>query len=143
MNEETEPFERRLSRQPLRQIPAGWRKEILGEADKVGTARRAVRGRRSAASLPDWISNLLWPHPAAWAGLAAVWLVVLAVNVSIRDRAPALAEKFTPPPEVMVELKRQQRLLAELIGPREARDADRAKPLVPRPRTESGEFVAV
>ena len=30
MNEETEQFERRLSRQPLRQIPGEWRVEIVG-----------------------------------------------------------------------------------------------------------------
>jgi len=32
MNDETEQFERRLSRQPLRQVPSEWRAEILAAA---------------------------------------------------------------------------------------------------------------
>jgi hypothetical protein len=80
---------------------------------------------------------LLWPHPKAWAGLAAVWIFIFAVNVSMRDSSPRVAEKSAPPsPEVIVELRQQQRLLAELVGPREERDADRSKPYKSRPRTE-------
>jgi hypothetical protein len=65
--------------------------------------------------------------------LAAVWIVILAVDFSVRDNSPRVAEKTVPPsPEVIAELRQQQRLLAELMGPREARDVDRPKP----PRSE-------
>ena len=38
----------------------------------------------------------------------------------MRDKTPVVAEKSAPPsPEVIVELRQQQRLLAELMGPRE------------------------
>jgi hypothetical protein len=142
-------FEQKLQRQPLRQVPAEWRGEILTAADEVGTARRAVRGRLGEASLPNWLSTLnaqlstlLWPHPKAWAGLAAVWILILAVNFSVRDQSPILAEKSSPPaPEVIVELRQQQRLLAELIGSRDTRDADRSKSFVPQPRSERAEFM--
>ena len=142
MNEEMEQFERRLSRQPLRPVPAEWREEILAAAT-AGHPSRAAR-HSFLSTLNAQLSTLLWPHPRAWAGLAAVWLVILAVDFSARDRPPAVAEKSaSPSPEVMVELRQQQRLLAELIGPRDPSDADRSKSFVPHPRSEHAEmFVA-
>jgi len=137
-------FEQKLQRQALRQIPAEWREEILKSANDAGTVRRVVRGRPRETSLPNWLSTSLWPHPKAWAGLAAVWVLILAVDFSNRDRSPVRAEKSTPPsPEVIVELKQQQRLLAELIGSRDARDADRSKQSIPRPRSEHAEILMV
>lgn len=83
------------------------------------------------------LRDLLWPHPKAWAGLAVVWILILAVDFSVRDQTPMTAEKSLPPsPEVVAELKQQQRMLAELIGARDAGDADRSKPLAPWPRSE-------
>ena len=137
-------FEQKLQRQPLRQVPAEWREEILVAAD-VNRRNRPVREftfaatpfRRFLSTLNAQLSTILWPHPRAWAGLAAVWILILAVNFSMRDKSPSMAEKSSPPsPEVIVELRQQQRLLAELIGPRDTSDADRSKPLVPQPRSE-------
>ncbi len=144
-------FEQKLQRQPLRQVPAEWREEILVAAD-VNRRNRPVREftfaatpfRRFLSTLNTPLSTILWPHPRAWAGLAAVWILILAVNYSMRDPSPVLAEKSLPPsPEVIVELRQQQRLLAELIGPRDERDADRSKSFVPQPRSERAEMVAV
>jgi hypothetical protein len=145
-------FEQKLQRQPLRQVPAEWREEILVAADvnrrqatscEVGRGFTSAATRRSLLSTLNYqLSTLLWPHPTAWAGLAAVWILILAVDYSMRDKSPVMAEKSSPPsPEVIVELRRQQRLLAELIGPRDTRDADRSKPLVPQPRSERVEFM--
>ncbi len=140
MNEEMEQFERRLSRQPLRQIPAGWRREILAAADV--DRREAVRAFTSAATIRSRLREIFWPAPAAWAGLAAVWILIFCVNFSMRDTTPVVAEKAAPPsPEVIVELRQQQRMLAELIGARDTSDADRSKSLVPRPRTERVEVL--
>jgi hypothetical protein len=141
-----EELEQKLSRQPLRQVPTEWREQILTAAESAGSARHSP-----PATQPSWLSTLnaqlstfLWPHPRAWAGLAAIWIVIFAVNFSMRDRSPAVAEKFAPPaPEVIVELRQQQRLLAELIGPRDTSVADRSKPLVPQPRSERAKVLAV
>ncbi len=133
-------FEQKLQCQPLRQVPGEWREEILAAAEVQlpGAPKRSEGGSTFIAQL----STILWPHPAAWAGLAAVWILILAVDFSMRDKSPVMAEKTAPPsPEVIVELRRQQRLLAELIGPRDTRDADRSKPLVPQPRSERVEFM--
>ena len=132
-----EDFEQKLQRQPMRQVPGDWRAEILAAASAAGAAHRAVCGRRSVVSLPNWLSTLLWPHPVAWAGLAAIWIFIFAVNFSIRDQVPVMAEKSTPPsPEVIAALRQQQRLFAELIGANDSRVADRQKLVSPKPRSE-------
>jgi hypothetical protein len=149
MNDEMEQLERRLNRQPLRQIPAEWRGEILAAASAAQTTchpspvTRHLQPSRPSSIL-HFLSSLLWPHPKAWAGLAAVWIFIFAVNFSMRDSSPRLAEKSAPPsPEVIVELRQQQRLFAELVGPRETRDADRPRIFTPKPRGERAELVAV
>jgi hypothetical protein len=141
MNDETEQFESRLSRQPLREIPSKWRGEILAAANSP--AWRSEAGPASFFStLNQQLSTLLWPHPRAWAGLAAVWVLILAVDFSMRDTSPRIANKSLPPsPEVIVELKKQQLLLAELMGSREPLDADRQKSFAPKPRSERAEIL--
>jgi hypothetical protein len=129
-------FEQRLQRQMLRQVPAGWRGEILASASDAMANNQAARATR-----PSFLSTILWPHPEAWAGLAAAWIVILAVNFSMRDQTPVVAEKSAPSPEVIVELKQQRRLLAELIGPRDTPVAGRSKSFVPQPRSERVELL--
>jgi hypothetical protein len=133
-------FEQKLQRQPLRQVPTEWRNEILAAAavQLLGAPKRSEGG----STLNAQLSTFLWPHPTAWVGLAAIWILILAVNFSMRDPTPVVAEKAAPPsPEVFVELKQQRRLLAELIGPRDAPEADRSKSFVPQPRSERAEIL--
>jgi hypothetical protein len=135
-------FEQRLSRQVLKKIPGEWRAEILVAADV--NRREGVRAFTSAATIRSRLREIFWPAPAAWAGLAAVWIFIFAVNFSMRDASPRIAEKSAPPsPEVIVELKKQQLLFAELMGPHETPDADRQKIFAPKPRSERVEIVMV
>ena len=142
MNEEMEQFERRLSRQPLRQIPAEWRTEIVERASSLSPSVKAKKIEISKMPVLLLICrDLLWPHPRAWAGLAAVWILIFAVDFSMRDTAPVMAEKATPPsPEVVAELKQQQRMLAELIGANQSRDAEPPR-FLPQPRSERVEIL--
>ncbi len=139
-------FEQKLSRQPLRQIPAEWRAEILREGRRVAVPNQNKKLDADTASVPklNWLSTLnhqlstfFWPHPKAWAGLAAVWVFILVLNFSMRDKTPMVAEKSAPlSPEVMVQLKKQQLMFAELVGTCETPDANRQKLFAPRPRSE-------
>ncbi len=150
-------FEQRLRRQPLKPLPGEWRADILAAVAAEVNRRQEVsrecdvsREFTFAATPHSWLSTLnhllstlLWPHPKAWAGLAAVWLVILALNFSMRDTGPVVAKKFTPPsPAVMAELRQQQRLLTELIGSAEMGVADRQRVLFPKPRSERAEMLA-
>jgi hypothetical protein len=135
----TDDFEQRLRRQTLRQIPSEWRGEILDAAISRHSSRAT---RHSFYSILNFqLSTILWPHPKAWAGLAAVWILIFAVNFSMRDKSPVLAKKAVPPsPEVIVELKQQQRILAELIGSSQAREAETPR-FLPLPRSERVEIL--
>ena len=136
-------FETRLSRQPLRRIPAEWRNEILREG---WNAAVAGIGDAGTASLPmlNWrmaLANFFWPHPKAWAGLAAVWILIFAVDLSVRDKSPVVAEKAAPPSqELVAELKDQRRWQAELIGSSQASEAVMPRYL-PQPRSERVEIL--
>lgn len=80
--------------------------------------------------------ELIWPSRRIWAGLAAVWVLMIAANVSMRDRTPTVAMKSASGPVMILSFRQQERLLTELLGPDEPRAAGPATPLVPRPRSE-------
>jgi hypothetical protein len=141
----TDDFESRLQSQPMRPIPPDWRAEILAAARDAQPAPRASRPAPQAwlLTINHQLSTFFWPHPKAWAGLAAVWILIFAMNFSMHDSSPRLAAKSAPPsPEVIVELKKQQRMFAELVGANEPLDADRRKIFLPRPRSEHYEILA-
>jgi len=146
-------FEQRLRRQPVKKVPGEWRAEILGAARAAGVNRRkeeisreftfAATGGSWLSTISHQLSTLLWPHPKAWAGLAAVWVCILILNFSLREKPPMLAEKTpAPAPEIVSQLKQQQRMLAELIGAPEMQVADRQRLLAPKPRSGRTEILA-
>ncbi len=139
MNDESEQFERRVSRQMPRKIPGEWRGEILVAADV--NRREGVRVFTNAAIIRSRLHEIFWPAPTAWAALAAVWIFIFILNFSMRDKTSVIAEKVLPPsPEVVAELRQQKLLFAELIGSSDAREAEPPK-FFPRPRTERVEIL--
>ena len=119
-------FEDRLRAQPFKSIPPSWRRDIL-ELRRV-----AVPAQKS------WLRQLLWPHPAAWGALAAVWLFVGLLNLTEpRREVPALTEKSAPDQRLV--WAEHRRLWLELIDPEEAQaqtDIDDSAPLRTGPRSE-------
>ncbi|MFO1477694.1 MAG: hypothetical protein U1F98_13715 [Verrucomicrobiota bacterium] len=83
-------FERELERQPMRRVPAGWRREILA------SARAASRPAAAAEAVPAW---RLWldPIPLAWASLAAVWAVLIGLNLWLTGGAGGHGVSAAPP----------------------------------------------
>jgi len=74
----------------------------------------------------------------AWGGIAAAWLVIIALNVASRDTAPAqpAPQETKRSPETLLALREQKRLFSELVGiASEKLDAE-APRFVPRPRSE-------
>ena len=126
-----DPFERHLSRQPLRPVPAEWRDEVLARAGdlqspSVAPAMAADGDWKSparASQLSTFNSQLrewLWPCPQAWAALATVWVLLLALNLATRDRSAAKPASAKALPVMPYAWREQQKLLAELFPPEPA-----------------------
>ena len=83
---------------------------------KVGSGLRPALLIR-AALRKAWV-ELIWPSRRAWAGIAAVWLVVLAANLDMKATSPrAPGARTTPSRELVRAAEEQRRLLAELLPP--------------------------
>ena len=129
---------------------------------KLDAIRRAVvteKLNHQATKEPSWALNFvtfflrgsktLWselilPSRRTWSGLAAVWLLIVAVNVLQRE--PATAGKFSSASSAptMMSFREQQRWMNELFAERSAPlDAEPPKTFSPKPRTESVKLVAV
>ena len=95
-------FEDKLRGQPLREIPSEWRREILAPL------------RQRPEATVSWWRQLLWPHPVAWATLAAAWVAIFALNFA---GAPE-GESYTvgaSSRDTLVAYQERQRLWAELV----------------------------
>ena len=82
--------------------------------------------------------ELVLPKPQAWAAVAALWVVILALKLSTHDGAPVLANKTSLTPQVVAELKQQKAFFGELAGlpPSPAANPPKAVPSRPRSARE-------
>jgi len=91
-------FERHLRCQPLRPVPPAWRGQILAAAE---ASRRNIAAERvsedQAALFAGW--RLVFARvPLAWASLAALWLVLVGVNLTLPS--PMVGVAAQPPASV-------------------------------------------
>ena len=103
---------------------------------KLDALRAAALPARSQLSTLNSQPASLWerlfgPNPLAWAGLAAVWLVLLAVNRSGSEPATSTASRASQPSEAAVAeiVRENRRQMAELLNLDEPQAA-------PTPRSE-------
>jgi hypothetical protein len=125
-------FERQLQRQPIRPVPEEWRAGILQ------AARNEVHNQGPGPQVESisWWREWLWPCPQAWAGLAAVWLIILGLNTTRLEPAAIAANQSTAPsPEAQMTLAAQRRELARLLE-NIAEPAPVPKPAPISPRSE-------
>src|SRR4051812_27090844 len=128
-------FEKRLRQQPLRTPPTEWHERILDSA----RASESQPACAHAETQLTWWRALLWPSPQAWAGLAAVWVILLVMNRQSDEKVVLTASSVLSPVQQIADARRERNhLLAELIdeSPSDA-VAEEAKPFVPRPRSEA------
>ena len=139
MSSENE-FESRLRGQPWKAVPDDWRAEVLGAARAAAAQERS--SRPASADETSWLATKLaawlWPHPKAWAGLAAVWAAIAILNVSARDGdlAATRRQMAQPSPQMRQLLRQQQQMLADLGAQPDKQPAERPKPSPGRPRSE-------
>lgn len=119
-----------LAMLPMSEESIGTRLEISGSRQGVYSFHRAVGVLRKA-----WL-ELIWPSRRMWAGMAALWLVVLAANLEMKATSttvPAVRSAHTR--ELARAFQEQQRLLAELLLPVNPPSAAPARS-APGPRSE-------
>lgn len=120
LNSKGDEFEQRLQRVPQNKLPSAWRAEILTASNEAATSSPAPRPAPHGflATLFGQLSALTRPRHAAWAGLAATWMVIAVMNFSARDHSQAsTAQHPLPSADVMHALREQKLLfLAELAG---------------------------
>jgi hypothetical protein len=144
MNEEPnsrgDDFEQRLQRVPQSKLPSAWRKEILTAANQAASVCHAPRPTPHGflASLIQSLATLARPQRLAWSSLAAIWMIITAMNLSSRDHSQvSTAQHPLPSPDTMQAL-RQQKLyfLAELAGQPAPRETIRPKTVPVGPRSQ-------
>lgn len=135
----TDDFENRLQRQASREIPPAWREEILNAAHKAESSRHPSPGNwhRFLSTIIQQLATLSRPQRAAWASLATVWVVIMALNFSARDNSPTMAARNVAPPspEAIAAWRHQRRELASLTEPNQSRELEAPKPRQPQPRS--------
>jgi hypothetical protein len=128
-------FEQQLRRQPLRPVPGEWRDEIL-------TAARAASRPRPSLLAPrpvSWWRELFWPSPLAWAGGAAAWALIAALNSDgLADFERAVDASASPPPAtIQMALAGRRQLMTSLFDTAPTQpDNPPQQPVRPRPRSE-------
>ena len=116
--------------------------QLEREVAAVSSASRLRLGqRRSAERRYGLVAQLRagWERSRwAWTGLAAVWVVILALDFTAREPdAPLVARQDVPSPsEMRLALKQKQLLMAELAVTSEPTPADKPKPAPPSPRSD-------
>jgi anti-sigma factor RsiW len=126
--------------QPRPAAQARWTRAI--HAASQATPSREIA---SAAVICQWWREVIWPWRRVWCGLATVWVIILAGNISSHPSSRMVAMKSSRPTQEMVTaFKDQQKILAELLADHSApRDAERPKLFSPKPRTERAEVISV
>jgi hypothetical protein len=118
-------FENQLERQPMRELPPEWRTEILASA-----------GRAERVPLIKWFSTWLWPHPRAWAGLAAAWVLIFLLHLTAPDD-PRVAGNGSPMTiQTLATMREQTLIMAQLLGTLDDGDQPPTAIAPPKPRTE-------
>ncbi len=100
------------------------------------------------SQLPSLWERLFGPNPLAWAGLAAVWVLLLAVNHSGTESASSasVASRASQPSEAAVAeiVRERRRQMTELLNLDELRATLPARDVLPPKRSQRREdFVVV
>ena len=130
---------------PLRDILLNRHRSVEPKLDRMWNETLApeLRGepapeRRNvllAVGLKLW-GELIWPSRRVWAGLACVWVLLIAWNLASSDTTQRVASRTEPPTGMEFQaLIEQRRMLAQLIEPT-SEPSDKRRRSLPGPRSD-------
>lgn len=91
------------------------RRQALAELTAASREDGLRRSRSERLLKKIWL-ELIWPSRRAWAGMAALWLALLAANFGMKaTAASSTAGRSAHRGELVQALEEQRRLLAELL----------------------------
>lgn len=91
------------------------REKVL--AAELSPAPPAEKKKARGPALACW-QELILPYRRVWAGLAAAWVVILAVNISSAATQPMTsANAASQGPALAAALQEQRQLLSQLLDP--------------------------
>lgn len=97
---------------------------------------KSIRAFKPVVIIFGCWQQLIWPCRRIWAGLAAVWVLLLVTNISMRDSSQITFAKTSPAPEMISSFRQQEKILAELIGPNETPAVLSPQPFSPQPSSQ-------
>lgn len=124
---------------------AGARLDAVREAVLAQLRSEAAQAPVRTVGLADFFLHLaiapwrelILPARRVWTSLAAVWAVLILVNVLQGDHIAGGKGHSARPPSIMVNWPVEQHWMNEFLADRAMPgDADRPRNAVPRPRTE-------
>jgi hypothetical protein len=134
----TDDFEKKLRRQPLRQIPTDWREAILRTArEQASSAVRPPESVLVRGLLVVW-RELIQPCRYAWSVMAALWLIFWAVNTrtELSDSPTPAAASNEVASERIRSFAEQRRVLVELTGAVDLSPTESSRRAHPKRRSE-------
>ncbi len=119
----------------------GWEKELSAVEATPAAQRRWAKAVRESGGQPAlkhfwrivW-GELIRPSRYAWAGMAALWVAMLAINGQLSDHRNNAGVRAASSQEMIQAWEEQKRVLAELTRP--AFLAPVQPPNLPRPRSQ-------
>jgi len=132
---QAEPRLDEVRRQALAELRAAGSVEALRQDRSEGLSRRGVENAEYGILKKVWL-ELIWPSRRTWAGMAGLWLGLLAANVGMKTTSPAVpALPSAHRGELVQAVEEQRRLLAELLTATKPQPAEPPRPGL-RPRSE-------
>lgn len=117
--------------------PALWEelehRAVAGFRERERESGSTVTPSRLEATV-SWWRGILWPSPYFYAGLTAVWLVMLAVSLATSDQT-AEEDNAKAAPEVLRALRQQRHELAEFLATSDEKEKTTGR-RSPAPRSE-------
>jgi Putative zinc-finger len=118
--------------EPIQAMQERWAKDFAAAIETDRPARMTL-----LRLFFDWCKDMIWPCRRVWAGLAVVWVAIVAINFHGREASQSMALKSSQPsPELVRAFLESEGFLSRLTEPDENHAARPPKPPLPQTRSE-------